>query len=104
MPSRTSDIQRVFFVRDGLSYTLFIPMMMSAMGSAALAYNALRLPGWALERETQMEQVAARARSLLATAPEPQAQATTPNNLLLTPDSTGEGTGGIAFREAAPSR
>lgn len=62
----------VFFLRDGLSDTLFIPLLMSAMGGAALTYNALRLPGWALEREAQMEQVAARVRVLLGTA-QPQA-------------------------------
>jgi hypothetical protein len=65
----------VFSLRDGLSDTLFIPMMMSAMGGVALAYNALRLPGWALEREQQMEAIAVRTRSLLDAAPPPDAQA-----------------------------
>ncbi|WP_420125848.1 hypothetical protein [Longimicrobium sp.] len=64
----------VFFLRGGLGAELFVPLMMSAMGGAALAYNALRLPGWALEREAQMEQVAARVRVLLG-APQPAASA-----------------------------
>jgi hypothetical protein len=47
---------------------------MLAVSAAALGYNALRLPGWALEREAQMEQVAARARVLLGAAPDPEPQ------------------------------
>lgn len=42
-----------------------IAITMTALGSAALAANALRLPGWASEREAQMDRVAASARSLL---------------------------------------
>ncbi|HSU14730.1 hypothetical protein [Longimicrobium sp.] len=52
-----------------------IPLIFAAMGSAALAFNALRLPAWALEREEQMELVAARARVLLGAEPEPAAVA-----------------------------
>ena len=46
------------------------PVVFAAMGAAALAYNALRLPAWAREREEQMEQVAARALALIGPAPE----------------------------------
>jgi hypothetical protein len=59
------------FVTGALSESVFLPMMLSAMGGAALTYNALRLPGWALEREAQMERIAARARVLLGAAPGP---------------------------------
>lgn len=62
----------LFLFGSGFSETFFIPIMMFAMGSGALAYNALRLPGWALERAEQMEVVAARTRALLGAAPEPQ--------------------------------
>lgn len=55
-------------VTGTLPESIFLPLMMSAMGGGALAWNALRLPGWALARETQMEGVAARARILLGTA------------------------------------
>jgi len=42
-------------------------------GAVALGANALRLPGWAMEREEQMEGIAARARVLLGAAPDPDA-------------------------------
>lgn len=54
----------------------FVPLFLSLMGGGALGYNALRLPGWAHEREEQMEEVAARALALLGTpAPRPPAAA-----------------------------
>ncbi len=63
----------VFLVGYGPSEAPIIaPLLMFAASAAALGYNALRLPGWALEREQQMEQVAARARVLIGAAPEPQ--------------------------------
>jgi hypothetical protein len=46
-------------------------MLFAAFGAAALGANALRLPRWAGEREEQMEQIAARARTLIRAAPEP---------------------------------
>lgn len=49
----------------------FVPLFMSMMGGGALTYNALRLPGWAHEREEQMEEVAVRTRAMLG-APAPQ--------------------------------
>lgn len=47
----------------------FLPLIFAAMGGGSLAYNALRLPGWAQERETQMEEVATRALALLDAPP-----------------------------------
>lgn len=41
------------------------PLIFALGGAGALAYNAFRLPGWALEREQQMDYIAGRARSLL---------------------------------------
>lgn len=61
----------LLFLTGALPESVFVPMLLSAMGGAALAYNAVRLPAWALEREAQMERVAARARVLLGAAPEP---------------------------------
>jgi hypothetical protein len=51
--------------------SFFPPVMLLAMGLGMLALNALRLPGWADDRETQMEEVAARARALLGGALQP---------------------------------
>lgn len=63
----------VFLVGYGPSQAPLVgPLLMFAVSAAALGYNALRLPGWALEREARMEQVAARARALIAAAPEPE--------------------------------
>lgn len=63
----------VFLVGYGPAEAPIIgPLVMLAVSAAALGVNALRLPGWALERETQMEQVAARARALIGASPEPQ--------------------------------
>jgi hypothetical protein len=63
----------VFLVGYGPAQAPIIgPLLMLAISAATLGYNALRLPGWALEREQQMEQVAARARVLIGAAPEPQ--------------------------------
>jgi hypothetical protein len=42
----------------------------AAFGAAALGGNALRLPGWADQREEQMEYIASRARALIR-GPEP---------------------------------
>jgi hypothetical protein len=52
-----------------LPESLFLPLMLMAMGGGALGYNAVRLPGWAAEREEQMERVAARAVALLGGGP-----------------------------------
>ena len=69
-------------VTGALPESIFLPLMMSAMGGGALAWNALRLPGWAEERETQMEGVAARARTLLGAAPEAEPAAGNADPLL----------------------
>ena len=39
--------------------------VLSALGVAGLGANVLRLPGWAEEREAQMERIASRAQSLI---------------------------------------
>lgn len=49
-----------------IAESLFLPVMFMFMGSGAIGLNALRQPGWAAEREAQMEGVAARAQALLA--------------------------------------
>jgi hypothetical protein len=46
-----------------------VAVLLGGMGVAALAFNALRLPGWARTRDAQMAQVAARAQALLASSP-----------------------------------
>lgn len=58
-----------------LPESLFAPLMLIAMGGGALGYNAVRLPGWAAEREEQMDRVAARAVALLGGEPRPEARA-----------------------------
>ena len=60
----------VLFLSGALPEAAFVPLLLAAMGGAALGSNALRLPAWAQEREAQMEHVAARARELLGAAPE----------------------------------
>jgi hypothetical protein len=92
----------VFFLRDGLSDTLFIPLLISAMGGAALAYNAVRLPGWALKRQAQMEGIAARTRSLLGATPPPEPREALDGHLLLARGSSEDA--GVRRREAEPSR
>ncbi|HEX5725709.1 MAG TPA: hypothetical protein VFX98_09615 [Longimicrobiaceae bacterium] len=62
----------VLFVAGGLPEGVFLPLVFFVMGGGALAFNALRLPPWALEREAQMARVAARAQALLGAAPEPE--------------------------------
>ncbi|HEU0015412.1 MAG TPA: hypothetical protein VFQ45_17110 [Longimicrobium sp.] len=42
-----------------------IALFVALLGAGALGANALRLPGWAHEREQQMEYIAARAQALL---------------------------------------
>jgi hypothetical protein len=87
----------VFLLRDGLSDTVFVPLLISAMGGAALAYNAIRLPGWALEREAQMEGIAARTRSLLGAAPAREPVAA--SDLRLAAGTGGQASDGIHLRE-----
>jgi hypothetical protein len=54
---------------EDLSVFLILPLM----GLIALAFNAIRLPGWARERAEQMDHIAVRARRLIPAAPEPVA-------------------------------
>jgi hypothetical protein len=60
-----------FFILGTLPESLFLPIVFALMSGAALGYNAVRLPGWAREREEQMERIAARAVALLSGAPAP---------------------------------
>lgn len=59
----------VLFMSGALPEAMFVPLLFAVMGSGALAWNALQLPAWAQERESQMEAVAARARAMLGAAP-----------------------------------
>jgi hypothetical protein len=45
-------------------------LIFAVMGAVALAFNAIRLPGWAREREEQMDHIAVRARRLIPPVPE----------------------------------
>jgi hypothetical protein len=65
----------VLFLQGALAQELFLPMLFALMGAAALASNAVRLPGWAQEREQQMEYIAARAQALIRPAPVPDDRA-----------------------------
>lgn len=62
----------VLFLQGSLSQELFVPMLFALIGAATLTSNALRLPGWAQEREGQMEYIAARAQALIRPAPDPE--------------------------------
>ncbi len=69
----------VLWLSGGLPEAVFLPTMLALMGGGALGYNAMRLPGWAGEREEQMERIAARALVLLSSEPvpaEPRAELT----------------------------
>ena len=48
---------------------LLLPLMFAVMGAGALASNLLRLPGWAREREEQMEYIAGRVSELISAPP-----------------------------------
>ena len=58
------------------------PLVTALMGSATLAFNAVRLPQWAREREAQMEHVAGRARALLSGPAPAPADASSPARLV----------------------
>lgn len=59
----------LILVSKGVTDGLFFPAMFAAIGAGAFAFNALRLPRWAREREEQMEFIAGRARALIAEEP-----------------------------------
>ncbi|MEW5926361.1 MAG: hypothetical protein AB1941_02625 [Gemmatimonadota bacterium] len=61
----------VLFLQGALAQELFLPALLGLMGAAAVASNAVRLPGWAQEREQQMEFIAARAVALIRPVPVP---------------------------------
>lgn len=48
------------------------PLILAAMGGAAIASSAIRLPWWARERERQMEEIAARTVDLIGRSGEPE--------------------------------
>ena len=48
---------------------LLLPLMFAVIGAGALASNLLRLPGWAREREEQMEYIAGRVSELISAPP-----------------------------------
>ena len=48
---------------------LILPALFALTGGGSLAWNFLRLPRWADERERQMEHIAGRARALLEAPP-----------------------------------
>lgn len=58
-------------VVTGDLYDVLGPILIGAMGAGGLAYNALRLPTWAREREEQMDYIAERARAIIGPAPKP---------------------------------
>jgi hypothetical protein len=49
----------------------FLPTLFISLGLAAFAFNILRLPRWAAEREQQIEYITSRARSLIPPATGP---------------------------------
>jgi hypothetical protein len=46
-------------------------LLLGGLGVGAFAFNALRLPPWAREREEQMEYIVERARALIGAGPDP---------------------------------
>jgi hypothetical protein len=63
----------MYFLASGLAKDVRAAVVFGVMGIAALVANAVRLPGWAREREEQMEHIAERARALVRAEPEPAA-------------------------------
>jgi hypothetical protein len=61
----------VMMVTIELSQGGAVTALVALVGIAILAFNALRLPGWASEREEQMEHIATRALVLIPPAPAP---------------------------------
>ena len=55
----------LFFFEDLGRASLVMPVLMAAFGGGVLASNALSLPRWARERESQMEYIAGRVGLLL---------------------------------------
>lgn len=58
--------------RDEPGDAIRMLLVFGLAGAATLVFNAQRLSRWALEREEQMEHVAARARALIGRAPGPE--------------------------------
>lgn len=61
----------IFFLQGRMAEELFVPVFFALVGAGTLTSNAVRLPGWAQERERQMEYIAARALALTRPVPVP---------------------------------
>ena len=59
----------MLLVLQGRTEDLVIPLVFALVGAAALISPVLTLPPWAKERERQMEHIAERATTLLASGP-----------------------------------
>ena len=57
------------FLKGGMVEGLFGPLLFIAMGGSALTYTVASLPGWAREREEQMEHIVSRAQALIRSEP-----------------------------------
>jgi hypothetical protein len=62
----------VGLLASGRSDDVLIALLFSALGAAFFAYNAIRLPKWAVDREEQMEYIAGRARELIQPVAQPE--------------------------------
>jgi hypothetical protein len=62
-------------VTFGTTMATLIPALMTLAGGGLVGWNALRLRGWASERERQLEHVAGRAVALLETPASPEDEA-----------------------------
>ncbi|HEY0015076.1 MAG TPA: hypothetical protein VGC13_02115 [Longimicrobium sp.] len=64
-------ILAVLLFAEVLDEDLSVLLIPALVGVVILVMNAIRLPGWAREREAQMEHIATRARILIPAAPQP---------------------------------
>ena len=55
----------VLVITGQLADDFMVPIMLGGLSGTAFAYNAIRLPGWARQREEQMEYIAQRAQKLI---------------------------------------
>lgn len=63
-------ILSVLLFAEVLDEDLSVLLIPALVGIVILVMNAIRLPGWAREREAQMEHIATRARILIPAAPQ----------------------------------
>jgi hypothetical protein len=59
-------VSLVVLTTGNLPADIVKPIILGLAGSGTLAFNAVRLPRWASQREEQMEYIAARAREIIA--------------------------------------